>query len=376
MALSLFGIHPGESLLTQAFEQAFEGAAAAELALFLDILPKFRLPFGCFFDQLRRMDCPGYPSFECGLPPTFYYFVPNTKWGSDKPVPIDALSPDFMYSTDGFGLNLGCPLRLHAALKILNGLPPLEVEECKQQLALSHQHLSIVEELLWLEIWKGQSHVTRSENEPGKRHDWKVFFDSTLVRLECKFRQLDWARMAFGNDFIPMKGFLLAKASKQLPANRDTATLNVVGITGMARVDEKFRSMVACELSTSPCVDVLVFRNLANEIVVFSLSETKLRAVSDLIAPQPVVPYQPFGRVFVNRAERQRRREACATSPILTAPPGTLPPLFEFPITNLASNRKYFIPKLPYRFGISGRLPSGEPQFTVIAPFLPAKSNE
>lgn len=367
---TIFGSQTGESLLTQVFEQTFDVNAASELALFLENLQKFKLPFDCFLNQLRRMDCHGYPGFECGLPPTFYYFVPNTKWGSDKSSPVDVLSPDFPYSTDGFGLNLGCPLRLHAALKILSRFSSSQVKECIQQLGLSSQHLSTVEELLWLEIWISRNSVERSENIPGKTHDWKILFDSTLVRLECKFRQIDWARMAYGNDFEPMKGFLLAKANKQLPADRDISTVNVVGITGIAQVDDRFRVMVAEELSISLNVDVLAFRNLANEIVCFSLSEIKLNELTQLIAPQPAVPYQPFGRVFINLAEKQRRREACASSPPSIKPFRPLPSLFEFRVKNLPPRKKYFMPRMPYRFGISGRSQSGEPQFSVIAPFL------
>ena len=119
MNLGLLAANPGETLLAELFSIHFDDPVE-EMERFQSLLTRVKLPFD-LFQQLRRQDFPGYPTFECGLPSTYYYFVPGTRWGSTK-LSINPLDPDFVYSTDGFGLNLGCVLRLKKALEIFDSL--------------------------------------------------------------------------------------------------------------------------------------------------------------------------------------------------------------------------------------------------------------
>lgn len=116
-------------LLTALFLQRFGARAAAELQTFLEQVQQVDLPFGDLTAQMRRQEHLGYPGFECGLPPRFYYFVPGTTYGGHKPAPADPLDLSFVGSVDGLGLNFGCPLRLRRALAALLSLPPEQQRE-------------------------------------------------------------------------------------------------------------------------------------------------------------------------------------------------------------------------------------------------------
>ena len=335
---------------------------------FLSRLKTAKLPFE-LLEQLRRHDYPGYPTFECGLPATYCYYMPNSGWGSDRPLPNDPLHSDFVYSTDGLGLNFGCPLKLKRAIEILFGLPAEDQVECKRNLALSSQHLSTVEEILWLDLWQRPSRVCRSEGKPNKTHDWIVSFDGFALRLECKFRPFDWARLVDGPAFTPAGDFLARQASKQLPNPPEAGSINVVGVTGIAPVDDSFRRACAAELAAYPNVQVLVYRTLACETTVFSLAQDLAQVVHRLLAPQPADLFQPAYSIIHNREEKKRRdarRAAMTSAPVADVSIH----LSEIHVAALPSRKRYLMPRLPYRYTLERRLKSGEPVFKFVTPYL------
>lgn len=364
--IELFGAKDGELLLLELFGHAF---ADPEIQMrgFLAQVEQTKLPFD-LMQQLRKLEFPGYPSFECGLPSSFYYFVPDSGWGSAKPYPADPLDKNFVNCTDGFGLNLGCPLRLKRALEILDSLAESEKKEATQNLANTTKHLATVEELLWLDIWKRPDKITRSEGSPGRTHDWIVVIGAATIRQECKHRPVDWARLSDGNDFKPMEGFLLGKATKQLPNPPEPNTLNIVGVTGMKGVDDNFRKLVAGELSRSRNVEAIIYRSYANEIAIFSLNECAAQALESLVAPQQALAFQPIYHVFSNIVQKEQRRvqrAAHATHENMAS----VPVLFERGVKMILPEKKILAPMRPHKIDVVGRLAGGEPQFKVISPF-------
>lgn len=365
----MFGQHEGKQLLVELFV-AHYGDGGKLLDQFLSRLKVVKLPFD-LLEQLWRHDYPNYPTFECGLPATYYYYVPNSGWGSDRPFPSDPLRADFVYSTDGIGLNFGCPLKLKRAIEILFSLPEEDQVECKRNLALSNKHLSAVEELLWLDLWQRSCRLSRSEGQLNKTHDWIVFFDGFTLRIECKFRPFDWARLVDGPAFAPAGDFLSRKASKQLPNPPETGSINVVGLTGIAPIDDSFRRICAAELVAYPNVQVLIYRTLAGETTVLSLAQDLTQLIDKLIVLQQADLFQPAYSIWHDRKEKQRRddargAEARDSTAEITAN------LSEVRVASLPPRKRYLLPQLPYHATLERRLDSGEPIFTSVVPYLAA----
>ena len=78
----LFGHNPSEILLSELFVDRFGAQAGQMLEAFLGAVDRTALPFD-LLGQVRRHEFPGYPSYEQGLPNLYYYFVPDSGWGSD-----------------------------------------------------------------------------------------------------------------------------------------------------------------------------------------------------------------------------------------------------------------------------------------------------
>jgi len=363
----MFGQHEGEQLLIELFVARY-GDGGKLLDWFLSRLRMVKLPFD-LLKQLRRHDHPGYPTFECGLPTTYYYYVPNSGWGSTRSFPNDPLHADFVYSTDGLGLNCGCPLKLKRAIEILFSLPEEEQVECKRNLALSNTHLSTVEELLWLDLWQRPCRVCRSEGQPNRTHDWIVFFDGFTLRIECKFRPFDWARLVDGPAFTPAGDFLAGKASEQLPNPPESGSLNVVCVTGIAPIDDSFRRICAAEFAAYPNVQVLVYRTLAGETTVLSLAQGLTQLVDSLIVPQPADLFQPVYSIWHDRKEKQRRDDARGAEARDSVAEITAD-LPEIRVASLPPRKRYLIPPMPYRAALERRLDSGEPVFKAITPYV------
>lgn len=367
----MFGQNKSERQLIALFFDYYRDQGRL-LEQFFSRVNTVKLPFN-LLEQLRRHDYPGYPTFECGLPSTYYYYLRDSGWGSNRPFPENPLHTEFVYSTDGLGLNFGCPLRLKRAIEILFNLPEEDQVECRTNLAQSSKHLSTIEEILWLDVWRRPSRISRSEGQPNKTHDWIISFNEFSVRVECKFRPFDWARLVDGSAFTPAGDFLAGKASKQLPNPPETGSINIVCVTGIARVDDDFRRVCANELRTYPNVQVLVYRTLVGETTVFSMTENMAKLVHGLVAPQPADAFQPAYSIFYNRKEKKRRDDARAAGPITRRTDMSVP-LSEMPVASLSPQKRYLEPPIPYRYTLERRLDSGEPVFKSVAPYLPARA--
>ncbi len=367
LCMSVFGSGDSEQLLSALFLRRYGSRAWEFLERFLGALSRTELPFD-FFEQLRRREYPAYPGYEDGMPTIYYYFVPNTTWGSASPPPPDPLDKAFVYSMDGFGLNFGCPLRLARAIEVLEQLSPEEQRNSRHALASSTKHLPSIEELLWFDVWPTASARQRVVEGTTKTFDWSMSFHDITFRVECKFRPSDWPRLIDGPAYSPIPGSLTKKARQQLGIARE-GEINVLAVTGIAEVTDPFRSFCSEELRHAGNIDVLVYQRFVGQISVFSLCAKAAAEVAERIPAQPAQPFQEFYFFVTNRQQaalRSARRRGVGSTPEKTE----VANLTELTISSLPPRRYLQEPPLPYRYELSRRLPSGEPIFEYVPPYL------
>ena len=140
----------------------------------------------------------GFPS---GMPSFIYYYVAGTSFGSAKQVTNTSQESDHAYTSDGIGLNMGCPVRLARALQVLFALKSEDKIEPLSQLKAAKNHFAAVEELLWLTLWRKQSElgrggelIRREDGKKAKDVDWFFVADGIPIYLEAKFRPTTWIK--------------------------------------------------------------------------------------------------------------------------------------------------------------------------------------
>lgn len=372
----MFGASEQERFLAAMFSDQYGAEQGGkELLRFLDQLAQVQLPFD-LVGQMRRLDRPGFAGFECGLPPQFYYFVPGAGYGGHNPPPSDPLAPGFVYAVDGGGLNFGNPLRLKRALAALLRLLTAAQEEARRNLAVASKHLSTVEELVWAGVWQPPYEVERPVAGGAKSHDWKIVFHDLTLNLECKFVPASWPALVDGDEFRLMKGALLGKAGAQLPNPAPTGTVNVAAITGIAPVNDGLRQLCHSELQDHPHVPVIVYADIVGQMTVFSLSNELAEQVHRKLERLPADEFGGFATITSYRPENARRLAARQTQPATAGDPSRPSGLVELVVKSLPPRRLFTLPppQYPYRFALDKRLPSGEPVFVWVPPFLPTET--
>jgi hypothetical protein len=363
-----FAVSEGERNALLLFHRS--GGNGSQFTDFTKLLQTVELPFPNFLEKVRKLDFPGYPSFKAGLPSVFYYFIPGTKWSSEKNS-LNPLDDGFIESVDGFGLNLGCPLRLKRAVEILNGLPATERAECKRNLKEATVHLSTVEELLCLDLWPHDATVSRSEGTSSKTHDWIINIGQIRLRQECKLRPVEWARVADGTGFVPKRGVFCGRAAKQLPNPPEVNTTNVVTIIGLGQIDDHLLNIVATELHHFPNVEVLIYQNMVGDGAIFSFAEDKARMIHEVTRYKPALNFQPLYYFVVNLSKKAKRhQERAKEKPTASPPPSSVARPFRLDLKVIPSPTKIEVPYKGYRLNIHKRHSDGEPEFTVVPPEL------
>jgi hypothetical protein len=178
-----------DELLIRLFRRHFADPMAALRRLDAH-LTSVELPFE-LKAQLRELSYPPQPGLPNGLPSFIYYFVPNSRHGTDQPIQEDPLHPSFVSACDGVGLNLGCPVRLLRALDILAQLSLGDQQSPRAGLRTAPEHLSTIEELLWLTGWKSPSSLRRGGQFAGIKGDvdWAMQANGFPIFVEAKFRR-------------------------------------------------------------------------------------------------------------------------------------------------------------------------------------------
>jgi len=187
--------------LSRIFERHYPDGPAA-LVRFRSQISKVNFDFDLEISMCEHQ-FPAQVGIQRGMPSMIYYYLPSTGFGSVSKPPVSPDDPTHLRSSDGIGLNMGCPIRLSRALEVVFSLRPEDQVEPLSLLRARTSHLASVEELLWLTLWQDRKEVTRG-GEPvppeGRAHakkvDWFFFSCDIPIYLEAKFRPTDWMRFS------------------------------------------------------------------------------------------------------------------------------------------------------------------------------------
>ena len=354
-----------DELLIRLFQRHYADPVAALRRLDTH-LASVDLPFN-FHAQLRELPYPPQPGLLDGMPSFIYYYVPNSRRGTDQPTPEDPLHPSFVNACDGVGLNLGCPVRLLRALDALVQLTPDDQQSPRAGLRTAPEHLSTVEELLWLTGWKSPSSRRRGGQFAGISGDvdWALQASGFPIFVEAKFRRSDWPRLSDGDTFSRMGEGFLSKAAHKFPDPPQVAALHVVGITTFDNIDEDIMHGIGHELEATPQIHAVVIRSLLQMTHVISMSVEVRDRVLGLLNTPVISDFPVNHGVFYHREQREKRiatrhpQHTAKTSKAVCwslQPQGVVP--FPMPEPGL------------YRLNIPSRATDGEPHFQIVPKYL------
>jgi hypothetical protein len=354
-----------DALLIRVFHRHYADSVAAVRRLDAHLMSA-KLPFD-LHAQLRELHYPPQPGLPNGMPSFIYYFVPNSGRGTDQPVKGDPLHPSFVNAADGIGLNLGCPVRLLRALDALNQLLPADQHSPRAGLRTAPEHLSTVEELLWLTGWKSPSSLRRGGQFDGVSGDidWALQAGGHPIYLEAKFRRSDWPRLSDGKTYFRMGEGFLSRAAHKFPDPPQLAALHIVGITTFDNIDEDIMHGIGHELETTPQIHAVVIRSLMQMTHVISMSVEVRDRVLDLLKTPDILDFPVNHAVFYHRKQRDKRLANRQPQPAAkpskavcwsVQPQGVVP--FPMPEPDL------------YRLNIPSRGMDGEPNFEVVPKYL------
>lgn len=355
-----------DQLLIRLFQRHFADPVAALLRLDAH-LAVVELPFD-LKAQLREIFFPAQPGLPDGIPSFIYYYVPNSRRGTDQPAPNDPLHPSFLNSCDAIGLNLGCPVRLLRSLDALAQLDVHDQEKPKAGLRNSHEHLCTVEELLWLTGWKSATSFRRGGQFAGLKGDvdWAFEASGCPIYLEAKFRRSDWSRLSDGNALPHFGEGFLSKAAHKFPDPPQVAALHVVGITTFDNIDEDIMHGIGHELEATPQIHAVVNRSLAQMTHVISMSVEVRDRVLGLLNVPAICDFPVNHGVFYHREQRDKRvanrKHQLSSASLSKAVCWSIQPrgIVPFPMPELGI----------YRLDIPTRSVDGEPHFRVIPKYL------
>jgi hypothetical protein len=319
--------------------------------------------------SLAEYQIPEQPGFPKNLPSSIYYFIPGTGFGSIKKPSASPDASTHLYSSDGIGLNMGCPIRLARAIDVLFSLNGKDRLELLSQLKSRESHLCCVEELLWLTLWKRQSGVTRGgelvkrkDRRKAKDIDWFFWSDGTPIYLEAKFRRTDWMRLSDGEAGQVRRAFLDDIGSK-LPREKSVFQRCVAGITGFAQPDDSFFALCEKKLLSVPALNAILYRSLLGPITVCSLDKETVMELALRVREPDMREYPFFYNIAFNRQLQQRRFQSNVSH--------KLPEKGLLFVAFVPGPAPSFKPVYPQRFKIPKWSAEGKPVLEHVPPFLP-----
>lgn len=296
-----------------------------------------------------------------------------------KKTPVGADDSAHAFTSDGIGLNMGCPVRLARALEVLFSLKPVDQKEPLAQIRARKNHFACVEELLWLTLWENQTEVSRggeiiprkSGNKTGDV-DWFFISNGIPIYLEAKFRPTDWMRNPDCGGEVVDDGFF-GDIGHKFPNEKSSFRKCIAAITGFAEpghgnTDNSFFALCEKKLLSSPGLDAILYRSLLGPIYVCSLDRGVVARIFALIRYPELNEYPPCYPVLFNRKFREDRVAVKKQTRLLEqgriffaiAPDNKPTPLFQ--------------PQYPYRYSIPKRGQKGEPHIQNVPPFLDSSS--
>jgi hypothetical protein len=355
-----------DELVIRLFQRHFDDPVATLRRLDAH-LASVDLPFD-LKAQLRELIYPPQPGLPDGLPSFIYYFVPDSHRGSAQSNPETPLHPAFLRTTDGIGLNLGCPVRLLRAMDALGQLPVEEQQPSRDALRNLGQHLSAVEELLWLTVWKSPCEIRRGGQFVGMHGDvdWALKANGFPIFLEAKFRQSDWPRLSERDSFSQIGGGFLSNAAHKFPDPPQVPAIHILGITTFDNIDGEIGHRIGHELETLPQIHAVVVRTLMQMTHVLSLSSEICNRVTNLLSVPSITDFPYTGSILFHREQRDRRVAMRSRTNAIVA---------ESRVVWDSIQPRGPLPCLPpepdlYRLNIPSHSAEGEPQLQIIPKYL------
>lgn len=215
-----------------------------------------------------------------------YYEVPGTDFGK-----LDSEDVDEVQKAHGIGLNWGSLVRLSKVCLIgRKYFGPDWPQRFRKKFLNGKDHFSFIEEMLWLNLWRGVANV-EYEARPflaqgcGKGIDLRFDSCGQKINLEVKYRPKDWMRHVDGRAHnIVMPGYFYDVPDK-FPL-RNEGELNLVGLTALAAIHRSLRERIQILLGQSPNIDgVIVWAHASQDnSPTFEIHSTKKDIIQTLFA--------------------------------------------------------------------------------------------
>jgi hypothetical protein len=191
-----------------------------------------------------------------------YYIFEN------QPPPLDFICPATGVRTCaiGYGINWGDLVTLSKVVKFARQLwGEYWARPFRERMKHFNNHISTVEELWWLGLWKSPVHVQRecAFCAPYWRTvDWQFETQGVVINLEIKYRNRDWLRFV---DLLSYRSQLDAYFDtlvEKFPA-KVAGQVNLVGMTLLGSLGETLHNRVQTFLEKHPALDGFLFWSIA-----------------------------------------------------------------------------------------------------------------
>lgn len=227
------------------------GEAARRARMFLEDVPRL---------TSRRLHLCYVESANSGIWP-FYVFANH----ECRP---DYFNPAFHFRARavGYGLNWGDLVTLSKVIKFARQTwGEYWVRQFRERIKHFGNHISTVEELWWLGLWKSPIHVQRecAFCAPYWRTvDWQFETQDVVINLEVKYRNHDWLRFMDLVSYMSQLDSYFDTLTEKFPANV-VGQVNLVGVTLLGSLGPLLRQRATAFLESHPALDGFLFWSIA-----------------------------------------------------------------------------------------------------------------
>ncbi len=180
----------------------------------------------------------------------------------------DYFNPAFHFhaSAVGYGLNWGDLVTLSKVVKFARQTwGEYWVRRFRERMKHFNNHISTVEELWWLGLWKSPIHVQRecAFCAPHWRTvDWQFETQGVVINLEIKHRSNDWLRFVDLVAYINQLDSYFDTLAEKFPA-KVAGQVNLVGMTLLGSLGALLRNRTLAFLESHPALDGFLFWSIA-----------------------------------------------------------------------------------------------------------------
>lgn len=172
----------------------------------------------------------------------------------------------FRANAVGYGLNWGDLVTLSKVVKFARQQwGEYWVRQFRERMKHFGNHISTVEELWWLGLWKSPVHVQRecAFCAPYWRTvDWQFETQGVVINLEIKYRNHDWLRFVDLVSYINQLDSYFDTLAEKFAA-KVAGQVNLVGMTLLGSLGPLLRHRALAFLESHPTLDGFLFWSIA-----------------------------------------------------------------------------------------------------------------